>query len=360
MITYTTGNLLDSQAEALVNTVNTVGVMGKGIALMFSERFKPNLAAYKKACKTGEVRTGKMFTTETGELMGPRWIINFPTKQNWRHPSQMKWIIDGLQDLKRVIIERQIHSIAIPPLGAGNGGLNWADVKRQIQLALADLTDVEIIIYEPTERYQNVAKPQGVKSLTPARALVAELIRRYWVLGMECSLIEAQKLAWILNRVIDHMGLENPLGLHFNARNYGPYADELRHLLNHLDGSYLHCDRRINDSRPFDVITFDESKRQAVTAYLKSEAKVWLPALEKTTELIDGFESPFGMELLSTVDWLVFKEGIVPEPDAILNAMGQWPAGERWALRKTKLFDGRTIDIALKQLARVDLRNPSV
>ena len=163
MITYTTGNLLDSEAEALVNTVNTVGVMGKGIALMFSERFKSNLAAYKKACKTGEVRTGKMFTTETGELMGPRWIINFPTKQNWRHPSQMEWIIDGLQDLKRVIIERQIHSIAIPPLGAGNGGLNWADVKRQIQLALADLTDVEIIIYEPTERYQNVAKPQKMQ-----------------------------------------------------------------------------------------------------------------------------------------------------------------------------------------------------
>lgn len=211
------------------------------------------------------------------------------------------------------------------------------------------------MIYEPTERYQNVAKPQGVKSLTPARALVAELIRRYWVLGMECSLIEAQKLAWILNRVIDDMGLENPLGLHFNARNHGPYADELRHLLNHLDGSYLHCDRRINDSRPF-----DESKRQAVTAYLKSEAEVWLPALEKTTELIDGFESPFGMELLSTVDWLVFKEGIAPERDAILKAMGQWPAGERWAQRKTKLFDGRTIDIALKQLARVDLRNPSV
>ncbi|MDB2384575.1 macro domain-containing protein [Endozoicomonas sp.] len=356
MIKYTKGNLLDAPAEALVNTVNTVGVMGKGIALMFSDRFKPNLDAYKKACKAKQVQTGTMFITETGELMGPRWIVNFPTKQHWRSPSKMEWIVDGLQDLKRFIVEQNVRSIAIPPLGAGNGGLDWPDVKVEIERALGDLTDVTIIIYEPTTRYQNVAKRQGIEKLTPPRAMIAELVRRYWVLGMECSFLEIQKLSWFLNRAIDAQQLKNTLNLHFQARNYGPYADELRHLLDRLDGSYLHSDKRIADSNPFDVIAFNDPRRKTVETYLHSEAKAFIPALEKTAELIDGFESPFGMELLSTVDWLIFKEGIAPERDAILKAMGQWPAGERWAQRKTKLFDGRAVDIALAQLAKIDLR----
>ncbi|WP_419534586.1 macro domain-containing protein [Endozoicomonas sp.] len=359
MIHYTQGNLLDSDAEALVNTVNTVGVMGKGIALMFSDRFKRNLADYQQACKAKQVQTGKMFITETGELMGPRWIVNFPTKQHWRSPSKMEWIVDGLQDLKRFIVEQSVRSIAIPPLGAGNGGLNWPDVKVEIERALADLTDVNIIIYEPTTRYQNVAKRQGIEKLTPPRAMIAELVRRYWVLGMECSLLEIQKLAWFLDRAINAQQLKNPLRFQFQANNYGPYTDELRHLLNGLDGSYLQSDKRIADSSPLDVIAFNDQRRKTVETYLHSEAKAFLPALEKTAELIDGFESPFGMELLSTVDWLVFKEGIAPERDAILKAMGQWPAGERWAQRKIKLFDGRAVDIALSRLAHVDLSGPT-
>lgn len=196
MIEFTQGNLLEADVEALVNTVNTVGVMGKGIALMFKERFPANMAAYAKACKTHEVQTGKMFVTETGELMGPRWIVNFPTKQHWRAKSQIQWIIDGLFDLRNFIEENHVKSIAIPPLGAGNGGLNWDDVKPHIVEILGDLQNVKIIVYEPIAKYQNVAKPKGVEKLTPARALIAELIRRYWVMGMDCSLLEIQKLAW--------------------------------------------------------------------------------------------------------------------------------------------------------------------
>lgn len=163
---------------------------------MFKERFPANMAAYAKACKTHEVQTGKMFVTETGELMGPRWIVNFPTKQHWRAKSQIQWIIDGLFDLRNFIEENHVKSIAIPPLGAGNGGLNWDDVKPHIVEILGDLQNVKIIVYEPIAKYQNVAKPKGVEKLTPARALIAELIRRYWVMGMDCSLLEIQKLAW--------------------------------------------------------------------------------------------------------------------------------------------------------------------
>lgn len=359
MITYTTGNLLDAEVEALVNTVNTVGVMGKGIALMFKERFPANTAAYTRACKAGEVKTGEVFVTETGELMGPRWIVNFPTKQHWRAKSQMPWIIDGLADLRRFIEQNQVRSIAIPPLGAGNGGLDWAEVKLQVEQALGDLEGVNIVVFEPTSQYQNVAKRQGVEKLTPARALIAELVRRYWVLGMECSLLEIQKLAWFLERSIDAEGLENPLDLRFEANNYGPYADRLRHLLNGLDGSYLKSEKRINDCEPLDTIWFNDAKREKVALYLKTEAKEYLPALEKTAALIDGFESPFGMELLASVDWLLTQEQAAPDPESIMEGVRHWPGGERSAQRKLKLFDLCKVELALSRLKAVPLRAAS-
>lgn len=355
MIHYTQGNLLEADVEALVNTVNTVGVMGKGIALMFKERFPHNMQAYARACKAGEVVTGKMFVTETGELIGPRWIVNFPTKQHWRAKSKMEWIEAGLKDLHNFIVEQQIKSIAIPPLGAGNGGLDWSAVKPKIEQSLADLSDVDIWVYEPTKKYQNVAKKSGVNRLTPARALVAELVRRYWILGMECSLLEIQKLAWFLQRVIESQGLKNELQLNFEANNYGPYANNLDHLLNALDGSYLKSDKRIPDSDPLDVIAFNDARKQEVSTYLKTEAKTYLPALEKATEIIDGFESPYGMELLATVDWLMTREGCKPTLESIKSGLANWPAGKKWAERKLALFDDRSLQIAIDRMSQVGL-----
>lgn len=355
MISYTQGNLLEAKVEALVNTVNTVGVMGKGIALMFKERFPDNMKAYAKACKAKEVKTGKMFVTETNELLAPRWIINFPTKQHWRSKSQMQWIIDGLADLRFFIINNKVQSIAIPPLGAGNGGLNWPEVKQHIVAALSDLDNVDIIIYEPSNEYQNVKKATGIEKLTPARALIAELVRRYWILGMECSLLEIQKLAWFLERAIEAKKLTNPLNLTFNAKNYGPYADKLRHLLNGLDGSYLISEKRISDCSPHDVIWFNDSKYNQLKNYLENEAKEYLPALEQTTRLIDGFESPFGMELLSTVDWLLSQQQVAATTPALLDGLANWPAGKYWADRKLKIFSQARLDLALTRLSQIPL-----
>lgn len=349
MITFIQGNLLEAPVEALVNTVNTVGVMGKGIALMFKERFTRNYDLYAAACKARQVHTGKMFVTEVHELNGPRWIINFPTKQHWKAKSRMEWIVDGLQDLRRFLIEQQVKSIAIPPLGAGNGGLEWAAVREQIEKALGDL-DVEILVYEPTQKYRNVAKRSGIEKLTPARALIAELVRRYWVLGMECSLLEIQKLAWFLERAIEQLSPDNPLDLRFEANKYGPYADRLRHLLNGLDGSYLHCDKRISDADPLDVIWFDDKRKDYLQTYLKTEAQAYSEALEYTAALIDGFESPFGMELLATVDWLVCRENVEPTVSAVRDGLSRWSAGAGAAKRKRDLFDERAITIALDRL----------
>ncbi len=350
MIRFTRGNLLEADVEALVNTVNTVGVMGKGIALMFKEAFPENFRAYANACKRDEVQIGRMFVTDRGGLLIPRWIINFPTKQHWRQKARMESVNEGLCDLRRVIAENKIRSVAVPPLGCGNGGLRWSQVRAVIEEALSDLEDVEVVVYEPTSKYQNVAKRTGVQKLSPARALVAELVRRYWVLGIECSLLEIQKLAWFLERTIQRMRLENPLDLRFEADRYGPFADRLRHLLDDLDGSYLHCDRRISDARPTDTIWFDDSKRDHVAAYLKSEARSYAEALEATCAIIDGFESPLGMELLATVDWLLAREGCDRTVESVEKGLQRWPGGRGAGRRKARLFDSRLIGLALERL----------
>lgn len=348
MIRVAQGNLLDADVEALVNTVNTVGVMGKGVALMFKEAFAENYRAYVAACELGEVRIGKMFVTERRSLDHPRWIINFPTKQDWRGRSHLDWIAEGLEDLRAVLNVKHIHSVALPPLGTGNGGLAWTDVRPLIVRALGTLKGVDVMVYEPTRRYQNVAKRTGVEKLTPARALIAELVRRYWVLGIGCSLLEIQKLAWFLQRGLEQFGPDNPLRLHFSADKYGPYSDSLRHLLNDLDGSYLHCTRRIADATPFDTIWFDDAKKDWVAAYLGSEGRQYLKALDATTQLIAGFESPLGMELLGTVDWLLANESCEPTLPCIRRCIERWPSG---AGRKQRLLEDRLIDLALERLA---------
>jgi len=348
---FVKGNLLDAKVEALVNTVNTVGVMGKGIALMFKEAFPANFRSYEEACKAKEIRIGRMFVAENRTLEGPRWIINFPTKKHWRQPSKLEWIVEGLADLRRVIQENGIRSIALPPLGSGNGGLDWVDVRPEIVRVLGDLEDVEIHVYEPIAKYQNVAKRTGVEKLTPARALIAEMIRRYWVLGIECTYLEVQKLGWFLERTIHELRFEDPLKLQFKADKYGPYSDRLRHLLDALDGTYLHCDRRLSDAGPSDTIWFDEARRKHVDLFLQQESSRPLSqVLDLTAKRIDGFESPLGMELLATVDWLIQRENAEPSLSGIKSALINWPAGRAAAERKVRLFDDRLLNLALARL----------
>lgn len=355
MIEFTKGNLLEADTRAIVNTVNTVGVMGKGIALMFKEAFPDNYKAYVQACKNKEVVLGKMFVTQERGLFENTWIINFPTKGHWRYPSKIEWIESGLDDLCRVIEENDIKSIAIPPLGAGNGGLEWEDVKSEIQSRLSSLSGVHILVYEPTSKYQNVAKRQGVEKLTPARGLIAELVRQYSVIGIQCSLLEVQKLAYFLECQLKRLNGDT-LDFQFSANKFGPYSDRLKHMLNGLDGSYLHSDKRLSDASPFDCITFDFSKSDKVQTYLTSpEVKPYHPALKATSHLIDGFESPLSMELLATVHWLVSECGITPNVSSIRDGIKQWPAGQDAGLRKFELFDERLVGIALQSLIDANL-----
>lgn len=352
MITFTEGNLLDAKVDALVNTVNTVGVMGKGIALMFKEAFPENLRAYTVACKAKELQVGRMFVTERKDLVGgPKWIVNFPTKEHWRNPSKLEWIVEGLSDLKRFIIENDVRSIALPPLGSGNGGLDWRKVRPLIEQALGELEKVEVVVYEPTARYQNVAKPSGVEKLTPARALVAELVRRYSVLGFECTLLEIQKLVYLVQRRVIGNGLVSPLRLEFKADKFGPYAPTLGHLLNSLDGSYLHCEKRVADASVLDSIWFEGSKKDVVVTFLKAtDAKQFQKSLDEATSLIDGFENPLGLELLATVDWLVDHDKVEPTLAGVKTGLEKWLGGGEASQRKLRLFQDDLIELALSRL----------
>jgi O-acetyl-ADP-ribose deacetylase (regulator of RNase III) len=354
MIRFTEGNLLDSGAEALVNTVNAVGVSGKGIALMFKEAFPDNFRAYAAEAKAGRIVPGGLFITERQDMLLPRYIINFATKDHWRSPSRLEWVELGLKALKAEIENRNIQSIAIPPLGAGNGGLNWSEVKPLIVSALASL-DIEIIVFEPTKTYQNVVRRNGVEKLTVARSLMAELIRRYEVLGFDCSIMEAQKLAWFLARASIRARLPNPIADDFAANRYGPYSEKVRHLLDSLDGSYLICERRIADAKPLDAIRFRNERQDHLAAYLTtSEVSQYRSALIHASDVIDGFQSPHGLELLATVDWLRRETGTAMDVPSMQTAIASWPGPQGAAERKARIFTSDQIRIAINHLRDVD------
>jgi O-acetyl-ADP-ribose deacetylase (regulator of RNase III) len=356
VIRFAKGNLLEADAEALVNTVNEVGVMGKGIALLFRDQFPENTRVYESAAQHDDVHIGKMLVVPTGALFGPKWIFNFPTKRHWRNPSRLEWIRAGLRDLVRVIRALDIKSIAVPPLGCGNGGLEWQHVKRLIEAAASDVPDVDFLVYEPTSAYHNAQKRAGFEKLTPARALIAAAVRRYAVLGFECTVLEVQKLAWFLMRSIQAVGINDPLQLTFSANKYGPYSDKLRHLLNGLDGSYLHCEKRLSDAGPLDLLWFETEKLSTVEDYLSQpDAQPLGAALDRVASIIEGFESPLGMELLATVDWLLSEKHVEPTLDGIRGGIAAWPASKAAANRKAKLFDDRMLLLALDRLISVGL-----
>ncbi len=350
MIHYTIGNLLEAKVDAVVNTVNTVGVMGKGIALMFKERYPDNFKFYQKACKEKTFSTGTLLITESGELSGARWIVNFPTKQHWRSPTKIEWVEQGLIKLAEFIQRESVRSIAIPPLGCGNGGLDWTVVKPILENHLSQLPNVEVHIYEPTQKYQNVAKKNGVQKLTPPRAMICELVRRYAVLGIECSVMEIQKLAYFLERFIVRDELSNDLKLKFQANRYGPYSDPLRHLLDQLDGSYLQCDKRLSDASPLDAVRFNESQREKVELYLRTEAKEYHDTLEAIIGFISSFESPIGLEVLSTVDWLTSREKCDLNLASVKEGITQWPHGKEAAERKSRIFSDRLLNCTIKRI----------
>ncbi|MEZ4850826.1 MAG: macro domain-containing protein, partial [Bacteroidia bacterium] len=233
MIRYTTGDIFDAKTEAIINTVNTVGVMGKGIALQFKKRFPANFEQYRQACDAKNFHIGDLLITENNSLFF-KYIINFPTKKHWRNPSQYSFIEAGLKALLEKVQELQIQSVAIPPLGAGNGKLEWEKVKSLIHTYLSQAPEVEWVIYEPQARFEqrdNSKKKQA--NLTPVRAMLLRAFADYEQVDASLNLLVSQKLAYFLQR------FGEPLRLNYQKGWYGPYAPVLNKVLQAMNGIYI-------------------------------------------------------------------------------------------------------------------------
>jgi O-acetyl-ADP-ribose deacetylase (regulator of RNase III) len=312
MIEYRTGNILDAEVEALVNSVNCVGVMGRGVALQFKKAFPENFKAYRAACRRGEVVPGRMFVFETG-LLRPRYIINFPTKRHWRGKARMEDIEAGLRALVEEVVQRGIRSIAMPPLGCGLGGLEWEKVRRRIEQAFSDLPEVRALLYEPQV---GVPLPPSVRrgpvpKMTPGRAALVDLMCRYvqGLLDPSISLLELHKLMYFAQEAGE------PLRLRFVKGPYGPYAENLRHVLHAIEGYYI-SGYGAGGDEPRKVLELVpgalEDARRVLEAHEETQER-----LRRVVELIEGFESPYGLELLATVHWIATKDKATSDEELI-------------------------------------------
>jgi len=337
MIAYKNGDIFSEDAEAIINTVNCVGIMGRGLALQFKNKYPQNFKEYQTACKKEEVKPGRMFVHQTGQLTNPKYIINFPTKRHWKGKSKIEDVESGLDDLIKTIHKLGIKSISIPPLGSGLGGLNWQVVRQKIEAKIADV-DCRIVVFEPLEQKieKNISKE--VPKMTAGRASLVELIDRYLKGLMDpfVSLLEVHKLMYFMQEAGE------PLRLKYQKAPFGPYADNLRHVLNTIEGHLISGYEDGGDA---------PDKQLKLVPGAVEDARVFLNDKRTTQEnfikvaqLVEGFETPFGLELLSTVHWVVKNEnanGVNEVIEKIYN----------WNDRK-KQFTKRQIEIALDSLIK--------
>lgn len=326
-----------AEAEALVNTVNCVGIMGRGIALQFKNDFPENFKAYEAACARDELKPGKMFVFETGMLSNPKFIINFPTKRHWRGKSRMEDIDSGLVALAEEIRVRGIHSIAIPPLGSGLGGLEWAEVRPRIVEALHGINNLEVIIYEPNSA-PIVTKSREIPNMTSGRAALVVLMHRYLngLMDPFVTLLEVHKLMYFMQEAGEGLRLK------YDKAPYGPYADNLRHVLHKIEGHFVSGYADGGDA-PNKQLELVPGAVKDAEEFLNNQQET-LNRFDRVGKLVEGFETPFGLELLATVHWVAKHENATKLEDAVARVYA-------WNDRKMQ-FSPRQIKIAFDALSR--------
>lgn len=339
MITYTIGNLLESDTVALVNTVNTVGVMGKGVALQFREKYPTNFQIYATACKKGEVKIGQMLVTRDRTLEGEKIIINFPTKTEFYRKSQYRFIEEGLQDLVRVIAEYQIESLAMPPLGCGYGGLQWEKVKTMIEEYLGS-SPARVIVYEPNEHVKAILQKETQTKevgLTDARAMILYALFRYERSGELASIFAANKIAYFLQESGE------PMKLTFVPHHFGPYDHRVEKVLYALNGHYLKGLEQMS-TKPFEPIELNYDKQEEVNQYInKKLTDQQRERLNNLFELIRGFESTLALEALSSIHFLLTR-GEASTKDQLLEKI------QSWNERKKTLIKEEYVNLAVTHL----------
>ena len=338
MIGYKTGDIVGENAEALVNTVNCVGVMGRGIALQFKKAFPDNFDAYAAACKQGQIQPGRLFVFETGQI-SPRYIINFPTKRHWRGKSRMEDIEAGLVALTEEIRVRHIGSIALPPLGCGLGGLDWAAVRPRIEAKLGEFDDLKVVVFEPGGGPLDgrVNPSTDVPKMTPGRAALLGLMALYRrvLLDPFITLLEVHKLLYFMQEAGES------LRLRYHKAPYGPYADNVRHVLHTVEGHFIsgYADGGDSPDKPLELVP---GAIEDASAFLESHPKT-RARFNRVADLVEGFESSFGLELLSTVHWVVSREKARTVDEVVQHTYA-------WNDQK-KLFSQRQIRLAVDVLA---------
>ena len=334
MIELIQGDILHADVEALVNTVNCVGVMGRGIALQFKKVFPENFKRYKAICDKKELQPGKMFIYDLNQLHNPRYVVNFPTKRHWKGKSRMKDIEAGLQALVEEVRKRNIHSIAIPPLGCGLGGLCWENVRTRIEEAFQDMDDVQVLLYDPkgAPLAEKMVHSKKVPDLTVGRAALLILMRRYLAAVMDpfVTLLEIHKLMYFMQESGEVLKLQ------YNKGYYGPYARNLRHVLTIMEGHYINGYGDAEDNPERQINLLPEILPHA-ESFLEDHPST-LNHFQRVVDLISGFETPFGMELLSTVHWIASREGATTTDQAGSKTYG-------WNDRK-RMFQEKHIRLA--------------
>lgn len=338
MLDYTSGNIMEADAEALVNSVNCVGIMGRGIALQFKRAFPENFEAYAAACRRGEVQPGRMFVYEIKQLANPRYIINFPTKRHWRGKSRLVDIEVGLEALVDEMRSRGIKSVAIPPLGTGLGGLSWADVRPRIEHALRAIPNVRVIVFEPTGEpvAAEVAKSPKVPVMTPGRAALVGLVHRYLAGLMDpfVTLLEVHKLMYFMQEAGERLRLRYVVAL------YGPYAENLRHVLREVEGYFI-SGYAGGGEEPDKQLQLVPGAVSDAEAFFDEHAST-RQRFDRVADLVEGFETPFGLELLSTVHWVATRGGVTTVEDVIAQTYA-------WGDRKRQ-FTEEQLRLAFKVL----------
>ena len=337
MVRFVEGNILEADTQALVNTVNCVGVMGKGIALQFKKAFPAYFKDYERAVNRGEVRPGRLHVYRTGALQGPQYIISFPTKEHWRAKSKLEHIESGLVALRATIRELSIRTVAVPPLGCGSGGLMWSSVMPRIAEALGEIADADVLVYEPRGA---PTEPLTITSERPAMtraiAILLVVFDHYRKPGYELTLLEAQKLAYFCYLAGELQRLR------FRRDRFGPYAPQLNNILERMEGHFTRGyrgDRSVRAS-----ISIKEEAVQEARRFL-GEDKDLFERLSSVEELIDGFETPYGMELLASVLWVAGENNdAADDPDAAVKRT------HAWSRRKAKIMNAEHIVIAWQRL----------
>lgn len=339
MIELTHGDILTADAEALVNTVNCVGVMGRGIALQFRKAFPENFKVYEAACERQDVQPGKMLVFETGFLTGPKYLINFPTKRHWKGKSRMEDIDAGLPALIEEIRKRGIRSIAVPPLGCGLGGLDWSKVRPRIVKAFEELPGVRVLLFEPAgaPKPEEMVKAGKIPGMTTGRAVLIELMSRYLTAVMDpfITLLEIHKLMYFMQEAGENLRLK------YEKAPYGPYAKNLRHVLTVVEGHFIsgYGDAEDDPEKPIELLPgVTDAASEIIESHPETQAR-----FDRVASLIHGFETPFGMELLATVHWVCTREGAKSEDEAIQKTYA-------WSDRK-KGFERKQIALAREVLS---------